>query len=251
MSSHRPRSFPASTCPSSRSAPWASAAGAMVCHEPTRTRMSRRSTTGASNAISRCSCWAVAATSSISDEGFPGLVMQMAVSRAHDDATDRRHDRDSRRGRVVGSAGRVGGRPGLERRGVPVRYPGNGRRHAHPERRCVRAGSRRASSSAWSPSIARDPQLTELTAADCGFSYRMSRFKPEDAGRFIVCGVAFRLTRSTPALTYPELVAELERRGRTQPRPRTFVTPFSRSGVERAWCSTRAIRTPAAWARFS
>jgi UDP-N-acetylmuramate dehydrogenase len=61
--------------------------------------------------------------------------------------------------------------------------------------------------------------LTELTSADCGFSYRMSRFKAEDAGRFIVCSVSFRLTQSPPTLTYPELVAELGRRGPASPRP--------------------------------
>ena len=62
-------------------------------------------------------------------------------------------------------------------------------------------------------------ELTELTSADCGFSYRMSRFKSDDAGRFIVCGVSFRLTRSTPALTYPDLTAELGRRGIDSPGP--------------------------------
>ena len=60
---------------------------------------------------------------------------------------------------------------------------------------------------------------TMLAPADCQFSYRMSRFKAEDAGRFIVCGVSFRLTRSAPALTYPELVSELERRGGSSPGP--------------------------------
>ncbi len=52
-------------------------------------------------------------------------------------------------------------------------------------------------------------ELAELCPADCGFSYRMSRFKADDAGRFIVCGVSFRLGHATPTLTYPELVAEL------------------------------------------
>jgi UDP-N-acetylmuramate dehydrogenase len=62
-------------------------------------------------------------------------------------------------------------------------------------------------------------ELTELSAADCGFSYRMSRFKTVDAGRFIVCHVSFRLTPSIPTLNYPELVAELERRGTTVRQP--------------------------------
>jgi UDP-N-acetylmuramate dehydrogenase len=61
--------------------------------------------------------------------------------------------------------------------------------------------------------------LVELTSDDCGFSYRMSRFKGEDAGRFIVCAVSLRLTRSTPVVTYPELRTEIERRGHARPRP--------------------------------
>jgi len=62
-------------------------------------------------------------------------------------------------------------------------------------------------------------RFTDLAPAECGFSYRMSRFKLDDAGRFIVCGVTFRLSRSLPAPSYPELVTELERRGRAQPGP--------------------------------
>jgi UDP-N-acetylmuramate dehydrogenase len=62
-------------------------------------------------------------------------------------------------------------------------------------------------------------EFAELTAADCGFSYRASRFKGNDAGRFIVCGVSLLLTRSTPMLSYPDLVAEMERRGTARPRP--------------------------------
>jgi UDP-N-acetylmuramate dehydrogenase len=63
-------------------------------------------------------------------------------------------------------------------------------------------------------------EFAELTAADCGFSYRSSRFKLVDADRFIVCGVSFVLTRSTPTLSYPELVAEMNRRGPAPPTPR-------------------------------
>lgn len=44
-----------------------------------------------------------------------------------------------------------------------------------------------------------------LPAADCGFSYRMSRFKAVDAGRFVVCGVAFRLRHAPPTTTYADV----------------------------------------------
>ena len=62
-------------------------------------------------------------------------------------------------------------------------------------------------------------ELLEMSPADCRFSYRMSRFKADDAGRFIVCGVSFRLADSTPALSYPDLAAELERRAVRDPLP--------------------------------
>ncbi len=63
-------------------------------------------------------------------------------------------------------------------------------------------------------------EFADLTAAECGFSYRMSRFKVDDDGRFIVCGVSFLLRQSTPTLSYPELMAEIERRGIAHPRPK-------------------------------
>jgi len=62
-------------------------------------------------------------------------------------------------------------------------------------------------------------ELAELTAADCHFSYRMSRFKANDASRFIVCGVSFRLAPATPAVSYPDLVKELEKRAVDSPFP--------------------------------
>jgi UDP-N-acetylmuramate dehydrogenase len=56
-----------------------------------------------------------------------------------------------------------------------------------------------------------------LTGADCRFSYRTSRFKAEDAGRFIVCGITMRLKAGTPTFVYPDVVAHLERIGVTTP----------------------------------
>ena len=58
---------------------------------------------------------------------------------------------------------------------------------------------------------------TTLPAAECGFAYRMSRFKREDAGRFIVCGMTFRLRPGTPTVTYPDVIKHLERAGTTKP----------------------------------
>jgi UDP-N-acetylmuramate dehydrogenase len=46
-----------------------------------------------------------------------------------------------------------------------------------------------------------------LSRDDCGFAYRMSRFKREDPGRFMIAEVAFRLKPgASPTVTYPDVV---------------------------------------------
>lgn len=48
--------------------------------------------------------------------------------------------------------------------------------------------------------------FVELTAAECEFSYRKSRFNTTDRGRFVVTRVDFRLTPGgAPTIRYPEL----------------------------------------------
>jgi UDP-N-acetylmuramate dehydrogenase len=56
-----------------------------------------------------------------------------------------------------------------------------------------------------------------LSAAECRFGYRMSRFKSDDADRFIVCDVSFRLRSGPPTVTYPDVIAHLERAGISSP----------------------------------
>jgi UDP-N-acetylmuramate dehydrogenase len=53
-------------------------------------------------------------------------------------------------------------------------------------------------------------ELVRLDPAACGFSYRGSRFKATDAGRFVICGVRFRLRRAAPTLSYPDVRRWLE-----------------------------------------
>jgi UDP-N-acetylmuramate dehydrogenase len=60
-------------------------------------------------------------------------------------------------------------------------------------------------------------ELRSLTAADCGFSYRLSRFKVQDAGRFIVCDVTFRLRPGRPLWTYADVAAYVTRAGVLHP----------------------------------
>lgn len=57
----------------------------------------------------------------------------------------------------------------------------------------------------------RSQQIVTLAASECGFSYRMSRFKQADAGRFIICGVTFRVRPGRPTTTYPDIQRYLER----------------------------------------
>ena len=45
--------------------------------------------------------------------------------------------------------------------------------------------------------------VRSLRGADCGFSYRMSRFKRRDEGRFVVCDVTFRLRPGRPGPPMP------------------------------------------------
>jgi len=54
----------------------------------------------------------------------------------------------------------------------------------------------------------------EFTAAACGFGYRHSRFKAEDAGQYVITSVVFRLVPGgTPTLAYPELRRAAEAEG--------------------------------------
>ena len=49
-----------------------------------------------------------------------------------------------------------------------------------------------------------DHTVRSMRAADCGFSYRMSRFKAADEGRFVVCDVTFRMRPGPPTATYAD-----------------------------------------------
>lgn len=56
--------------------------------------------------------------------------------------------------------------------------------------------------------------------AQCGFAYRESRFKGEDAGRFVITEVTYRLQPGgRPTLQYPELAREAQARGVAQAPP--------------------------------
>lgn len=57
-----------------------------------------------------------------------------------------------------------------------------------------------------------------LSAADCGFGYRTSRFKTTDRGRYLVTGVSYRLRPGgQPKVAYADLIRELEARRQSSP----------------------------------
>lgn len=56
-----------------------------------------------------------------------------------------------------------------------------------------------------------------FTAGDCAFSYRASRFRRGDAGRFVICDVTFRLRTGPPTVTYPDIVRYLAEAGVSSP----------------------------------
>lgn len=66
-----------------------------------------------------------------------------------------------------------------------------------------------------------DGSTRRFDAADCAFGYRDSVFKREQAGRWLIASVTFRLPRHwQPVTGYAELSAELARRGLAEPMPR-------------------------------
>ena len=52
-------------------------------------------------------------------------------------------------------------------------------------------------------------RIDRISAADCQFGYRTSRFKTSDAGRFVVCDVTFRLREGKPTVVYPDVVTHM------------------------------------------
>jgi UDP-N-acetylmuramate dehydrogenase len=62
--------------------------------------------------------------------------------------------------------------------------------------------------------------IKEFHRDECGFSYRDSRFKSADAGRFIILDVMLALSREVqPVIDYPELKLELQRLGCSRVSP--------------------------------
>jgi UDP-N-acetylmuramate dehydrogenase len=152
----------------------------------------------------------------IADEGIPGLVLHVAIEGSHLHAHGNDALVEAGAGepwdRVVAKvvdAGYAGietlsGIPGLVG-GTPIQNVGAyGQEVSSTIERVIAFDTRTG-------------DLTEIAGRDCGFAYRQSRFKQQDAGRFTVCGVSFRVRRGAPTLAYPDVMAWAERNGLEQP----------------------------------
>src|SRR3954470_21459858 len=147
----------------------------------------------------------------VSDSGFNGLVLKIAIRGIDERTEDGKRvfeagageDWDALVARAVardlagieclsGIPGTVGG--------TPVQNVGAYGQEVATTIASVRAFDRGSGS------------VVALAAADCGFGYRMSRFKRQDAGRFVICDVTFGLRKGgEPTTTYPDLVDDLRR----------------------------------------
>jgi UDP-N-acetylmuramate dehydrogenase len=153
----------------------------------------------------------------VADEGFDGLVAQMAIQ----GVTTTPHGED-----VIATAGggeswdsfvehtvkqNLGGIECLS--GIPGTVGGT------PIQNVGAYGQEVATSIDWLAAVDRlTGSVVRMTGAECRFSYRLSRFKREDAGRFVIAEVAFRLKRGAPpTIAYPDLVDYLAAQRITHP----------------------------------
>ena len=153
----------------------------------------------------------------IADQGFDGLVLQVGISGV----------RALLGGDVVSVAAGAGepwdglvaftvnrGLAGIESlSGIPGTVGGT------PIQNVGAYGQEVATVIEWVDAFDRATQGTvRLSRAECGFGYRGSRFKQQDAGRFVICEVVFRLrVAAPPTATYPDVVEYLSKQGIASP----------------------------------
>jgi UDP-N-acetylmuramate dehydrogenase len=153
----------------------------------------------------------------VSDDGFDGLVLQIAITGIK--AALRGEDMLVSAGAGEAWDGLVEfavtrGLAGIEcLSGIPGTVGGT------PIQNVGAYGQEVASVIEWVDTVDRVKQGTvRLSRSDCGFGYRTSRFKQQDAGRFIVCEVAFRLRPgASPTVTYPDIIDYLSKHSSGSP----------------------------------
>lgn len=152
----------------------------------------------------------------IADGGVPGLVLQIAIAGAEfvgrgDDVLVRAGAGERWDSVVAATVGRglaglecLSGIPGTVG-GTPIQNVGAYGQDVSGTIESVEAVDRRSGT-----------QVT-LSAGECGFAYRNSRFKGQDSGRFIVCAVTFKLRPGPPSVKYPDVESALTGAGITEP----------------------------------
>lgn len=146
----------------------------------------------------------------VADDGFDGLVV-------HVDIRGREHTKDGNDTLVTVGAGEswdetvadcvAHGLAGLEcLSGIPGTVGGT------PIQNVGAYGQEVAASIEGLAAYDRETAaLCTLAGRECGFSYRMSRFKQADSGRFVICTVTFRLRPGRPTAEYPDIKEYLAR----------------------------------------
>lgn len=154
----------------------------------------------------------------VSDAGVDGLVVQMAIGGVSLEATGERTKVRAGAGErwddVVASAVSLG-LVGVEcLSGIPGSVGGT------PVQNVGAYGQEVAATIVAVTVLDRQSGETGLlNGADCGFGYRMSRFKAGDLGRFVVCEVTYEFHRGRPTVTYPDVTRYLDRQGIQSPGP--------------------------------
>mgnify|MGYP006283886993 CR=1 FL=1 len=153
------------------------------------------------------------------DEGFPGLVLHVAVPGLRFRAAD---------GEVVVDAGGGESWDDLVRESVDRGLTGieclsgiPGTVGAAPIQNVGAYGQELSETLVHVDCLDRETMERErIPGGECGFGYRWSRFKGEDRGRFLILGVRLRLdAESRPGLGYGQLEREVERRGGIEDLP--------------------------------
>lgn len=152
----------------------------------------------------------------VSDRGFPGLVLHVTIAGAHLHPAGSEAILDAGAGEpwdAVVSRAVGAGYAGLEcLSGIPGSAGGT------PIQNVGAYGQEVAESILHVTVLdARSGEIVQMPARECGFQYRQSRFKQADAGRFIVCGVTYRLARGAPTVTYPDVIAWVHGQGLARP----------------------------------
>jgi UDP-N-acetylmuramate dehydrogenase len=152
----------------------------------------------------------------VSDAGFDGLVVQIAIGgvafcRDGGDTLVRSGAGEPWDGVVAATVGR--GLAGLEcLSGIPGSVGGTPVQN-------VGAYGQEVSDTIEDVTVfdRRERAVATLSNGECRFAYRMSRFKREDAGRYVVGAVRFRLRPGRPTTTYPDVTRHFECAGLADP----------------------------------